>query len=66
LLPASLNVASCAVWKVYLMAFTAEILNSYYFKLSWGGGLREKNAVGTRNLGTISIYLKTEENQEKP
>jgi hypothetical protein len=46
-------VSICIIFKNNLVAFAAEGSNFEEFKL---GGLREKQAVATWNLGTISAF----------
>jgi hypothetical protein len=45
--------SNCIVWKNNLVALTAKRLNFDEFKL---GRLREKRAVATWNLETISVF----------
>jgi hypothetical protein len=50
-------VLNCTIWKNNLLTFTAKRVNFDEFK---SGGLHEKRAAGTGNLGTISAlaYIK--------
>jgi hypothetical protein len=53
--------STCNLEKIILVALTAMESNSDKFK---SGGLREKHTVSAWNLGTISAFVKRQENQE--